>query len=334
MSGRRSLDFFLNRKDAGSRLDTAVASRFPDTSRSIISRLIREGMIRVDGRISKPGQRAAEGSRVTGTIPGPESEYPRMLLPEPLPLNILFEDDFCLVLNKPPGIVVHPSPGHYGRTLANALIFHRPELKGVGYGPDRPGIIHRLDKDTSGVLLAAKTSPAFSDISSQFKARCVEKTYLGLVYGSPEQDSGEIDSPIGRHREHRKKMSAVSFSKARPAETHWRVIGRYGRLSLLQYTIKTGRTHQIRVHSASISCPIAGDSLYGIKKPEKFLKDSKRLLRIIRGINRQMLHAWRIRFTHPETGSEMIVEAPLAEDMKSVIKELDPDLDFNATPSA
>lgn len=317
-----SISFTVTKSEAGIRLDTLIASRHPELSRNTISRLIRGGAVRVDNRTCKPAFKAIEGNHVAGTIPVFKDPQADALVPESIPLDILFEDDEWLALNKPPGVVVHPAPGHDRQTLANALIHHRPELSGIGSVPGRPGIVHRLDKDTSGILLVAKSQAAFKHLSAQFKARSIEKKYLGLVYGQPKKETGRIDLPIGRHPTHRKKMSATRYAMGRPAETLWRVKSRYDRIALIEYTIKTGRTHQIRVHSAAINCPIVGDPDYGIKKPHKFLQDNQKLISLVQSVSRQMLHAWLIRFAHPKTGESVFIEAPTAPDMESILREL------------
>jgi len=318
-----SIAFTISSSEAGIRLDALVSDRYPALSRNTISRLIREGAIQVNNQPRKPAFKPAAGDYVTGMIPAVnDSATTETLLPDAIPLDILFEDTAYLALNKPPGVVVHPAPGHRRQTMANALIHYRPELDGIGDTSGRPGIVHRLDKDTSGILLVAKSKAAFRHLCAQFKARTIEKKYLGLVYGQPETDTGFIDLPIGRHTEHRKKMSASRYNRARPAETSWQVKTRFDRVTLMEYAIKTGRTHQIRVHSAAINCPIIGDSVYGIKRPHKFLQSYPKLRQALAGVHRQMLHAWRIKFLHPETDAPIFIEAPVAPDMARVIRDI------------
>lgn len=334
MAGECLIEFTFNGPaQSKERLDVIVAARHPELSRNAASRLIREGSIRVDNKVCKPSYKPIPGERISGVVPAaplaashailPAEIQPDEIPPDAIPIHILFEDSHCLALNKPPGLVIHPAPGHNRRTLVNALIHHRPEIRGTGSSPDRPGIVHRLDKDTSGLLLVAKTQAAFKSLSAQFKERRMEKKYLGLVYGRPPAEEGHIDLPIGRHIKNRKKMSATRCATARPAETFWRVRRFMGRMTLMEYTITTGRTHQIRVHSTSIHCPIAGDPVYGIKKPERFLRQAPELKPVAAGIERQMLHAWQIRFTHPASGHPVSIEAPIPEDMASVIEKLD-----------
>ena len=237
--------------DDGLRLDTVVARHLTAVSRSMAAALIRKGLIEVQGITRKPGYKVKAGEAITGRIPAPETIE---LKPEPIPLNILYEDDDLVVVNKPPGMVVHPAVGHAKGTLVNGLLYHCPDLEGIGF-ERRPGIVHRLDKDTSGALVVAKNQVAMNHLARQFKVRKVAKTYLALVYGDMPADSGVIELPVGRHPVHRKKMS-VHSRRGRDAETRWRISERYGGLSLLDLDLKTGRTHQIRVHCAAMQHPI------------------------------------------------------------------------------
>ena len=331
MAGECLIEFtFSGPADSKERLDAIVAARHPDLSRNAVSRLIREGSIRVNNKVCKPSYKPLPGEHISGVIPAVagDSQHSTAIAadgipPDDIPIHILFEDAHCLALNKPPGLVIHPAPGHRRRTLVNALIHHRPDIRGTGSSPDRPGIVHRLDKDTSGLLLVAKTQAAFQSLSAQFKERQMEKKYLGIVYGRPPSGEGRIDLPIGRHVKNRKKMSATRYATSRPAETFWRVRRFLGHMTLVEYTITTGRTHQIRVHSAAIHCPIAGDTVYGIKKPKRFLQQAPELKPVTASIERQMLHAWQIRFTHPAAGTPVFIEAPMPEDMRAVIEALD-----------
>ncbi|HMA67402.1 MAG TPA: RluA family pseudouridine synthase [Desulfosalsimonadaceae bacterium] len=321
MNGGRNFTVkFHAESDAGRRLDVLTAERYPRFSRSTVARLIREGRIRVNDKPCKPGYKPAAGDRISGEIPESVEADPS-LQPEAIPLCIILSDAHCLAVNKPPAMVVHPSPGHFGGTLAGALLYHFPEIQGVGTAPERPGIVHRLDKDTSGVILAAKTPSAFQNLTAQFKNRSVEKHYLALTYGRPQQESGHIDLPIGRHRLNRKKMSASSPTRARQALTFWRLWCFWEGVSLMEYRIATGRTHQIRVHSSAIGCPIVGDSVYGPKKPTRLLHNPK-LRGIIQAVPRQMLHAWQIRFLHPEDGRPVCIQAEPANDMQYVLEHL------------
>jgi len=324
MGDHWSISFIVAEPEAGNRLDALIAARYPELSRNTVNRLIREGAVQVNSRTCKPAFTPPAGSQISGRIPASiNTSPPGTLVPESMPLDILFEDAECLVLNKPPGVVVHPAPGHDRQTIANALIHYCPQLSTVGNTQGRPGIVHRLDKDTSGILLVAKSQAAFTNLSAQFKTRRIKKIYIGLVYGRPDQETGRVDLPIGRHADHRKKMSATKYSRGRPAETLWWVKRRYDRITLMQYAIKTGRTHQIRVHSAAINCPIIGDAVYGIKKPRKFLQNDTKLVSVVQSVTRQMLHAWQLRFAHPVSGETIAIQAPPAPDMQSIIRQLD-----------
>ncbi len=293
--------------DAGKRLDALITSRIPDVSRSRVTHLIRCGSIRVNGTLKKPGYRVRSGEKINGTIPFPE---PVPFIPEPIPIHILYEDSCVIVVNKPPGLVVHPSPGHASGTLANALCYHCPTLQGIGPRL-RPGIVHRLDKDTSGTLVVAKTGSVHQHLSGQFKTRAVEKVYLALVHGHIDTDSGTILLPVGRDPIHRKKMSTKSRT-GRSAETGWSVRERFNNATWLELVLKTGRTHQIRVHCAAMAHPIIGDPVYGRRRLNKRRVSARR----------QMLHAWRLGFMHPETGKRMMFESPVARDMQVLIERL------------
>ena len=298
--------------DSGKRLDLLVASHISGCSRSVVANLIRNGKIRVQGGVKKPGYRARTGDEICGTIPPPE---PVLFKSEPIPIDILYEDDDIIVLNKPPGMVVHPAPGHYSGTLVNALLYHCPGLEGIG-GEIRPGIVHRLDKDTSGVMVVTKNDAAHQDLALQFKSRSIQKKYLALVYGRMESDSGRVSLPIGRHPVDRKRMS-IHSRKSRMAETTWRVRKRFARATLIELDLKTGRTHQIRVHCAAIKHPIVGDSVYGGRKAGKSIPND-----LFKSVPRQMLHAWRLQFTHPKTQKTRCFEAPIPSDMGDMLEKL------------
>jgi 23S rRNA pseudouridine1911/1915/1917 synthase len=232
-----------------------------------------------------------------------------------MPLSILYEDRDVIVLNKPPGLVVHPGAGHESRTLANALLFHCPGLEGLGDGI-RPGIVHRLDKETSGCMVVAKNVLAYESLRRQFKMREVRKAYLALVYGEVKRPAGVIKLPIGRHPRDRKKMSTQS-RRTRPTETRWKITERFSGMTLLEIDLKTGRTHQIRVHCAAMGHPVVGDATYGKKRKLKEVP-SRQTQEILRTVGRHMLHAWQLTFSHPKTGTLMRFESPLAKDMASV----------------
>jgi 23S rRNA pseudouridine1911/1915/1917 synthase len=312
----------VEESDAGRRLDTAVASHLPDCSRSLAATLITSQNILVDQQPKKPGYRIRFGDKIQGHIPAPELiEYE----PEPIPLHILYQDRHIIVINKQPGLVVHPAPGHSSGTLVNALLFHCPDLGAIG-GEIRPGIVHRLDKDTSGTMIAAKSAAAHEELARQFKAREVQKKYLALVYGDVKSDTGEIKLPIGRHPVDRKRMSTTT-RKGRAAETAWQVRERLDGITLLELNLKTGRTHQIRVHCATIGHPVVGDPVYRPRKLFTDLKDklsnhSPPIIAALKSADRQLLHAWQLGLTHPNTGKYMTFEAPLPADMVKLMEGL------------
>ena len=312
----------VDESDQDRRLDAVVAAHLPACSRSLAANLIANHKILVDNQPKKPGYRVRSGQEIIGRIPAPE---PVECQPEPIPLDILYQDRHIVVLNKPAGLVVHPAPGHRRGTLVNALLYHCPDLGGIG-GEIRPGIVHRLDKDTSGTMVVAKNAQALETLAQQFKTRTVRKKYLALVYGDLKNDEGTIKLPIGRHPVHRKQMSTTT-RKGRSAETSWRVREKFKAITLIELTLKTGRTHQIRVHCTAMGHPIVGDQVY---RSRKWLKDIDRLFSgesssmatQLKAVPRQMLHAWRLRLTHPGTGEIMTFESPIPTDMETVIDKL------------
>jgi 23S rRNA pseudouridine1911/1915/1917 synthase len=315
MHDQSAFTILVDSHDSGKRLDLYIASCISDCSRSVATNLIRHGKIRVQGMVRKPGYRIKAGDEICGCIPPPT---PVLFKPEPIPIDILHEDDDIIVINKQPGLVVHPAPGHHSGTLVNALLYHCPKLNGIG-GALRPGIVHRLDKDTSGVLVAAKNDRAHHHLSRQFKSRRIKKKYLALVYGKMESDSGSVSLPIGRHPVDRKKMSTNS-RKSRVAETTWQIRERFEWASLIVVNLKTGRTHQIRVHCAAIKHPVMGDKVYGPRKTGgKKVANGKNLFGMV---PRQMLHAWRLVLTHPVTEAMVSFEAPIPSDMQAVMTAL------------
>jgi 23S rRNA pseudouridine1911/1915/1917 synthase len=314
MHVQSAFTFHVEPTDSGKRLDLYIAALIPDCSRSLATTLIRNGNIRVQDAVKKPGYRVRAGDEVHGHIPPPA---PILFKPEPIPIEILHEDDHIIVVNKRPGLVVHPAPGHYSGTLVNGLLYHCPFLEGIGTAL-RPGIVHRLDKDTSGVLVVAKNNRAHQHLAKLFKSRRIQKKYLALVHGTMESDSGKISLPIGRHPVDRKKMSTKS-RKSRVAETTWRIKERFEPASLIELDLKTGRTHQIRVHCAAIHHPVIGDPVYGRKNTWKNVDRGQELFG---SIKRQMLHARRLEFSHPATQETVCFEAPLPSDMQSVIEAL------------
>lgn len=308
--------FIATESEAGHRLDTVIAARLPTLSRSRASRLIRAGHITVNGLTKKPGYLTRPGDVVRSEIPSPE---PVKCKPEAIPLSILHEDRDIIVLNKPPGLVVHPGAGHKSKTLANALLFHCPGLEAVG-SRIRPGIVHRLDKETSGTMVIAKNDLTHEGLSRQFKMRKIHKVYLALVYGEMNAPKGVIDLPIGRHPTDRKKMSTQS-RRSRPTETRWKVKEAFSGVTLLEIDLKTGRTHQVRVHCAAIGHPVVGDAKYGRKRRWKGLL-AEQTGEILGTVRRQMLHAWQLTFLHPGTEKLMGFESPLPKDMASVLDSL------------
>jgi 23S rRNA pseudouridine1911/1915/1917 synthase len=279
------------------RLDTSITEHLPDLSRSRVQKLIEQGHIQVNGQICTDKKRkVGEGDRLGITIP---DSQPLELAAEAIDLDILYEDDELIIINKPAGLVVHPAPGHESGTLVNALLYHCPNLAGIG-GVQRPGIVHRLDKDTTGALVIAKTDRSHQHLQAQLKAKTARREYLGIVHGSPKTAHGSIDLPMGRHRFDRQKMAVIPVEKGgRNALTHWQLLERLGNYSLLEFRLETGRTHQIRVHSSQIGHPILGDPLYS----------SGRSIGV--NLSGQLLHAYRLILEHPCTGESITSIAPI-----------------------
>lgn len=332
MQDNHEISILIDEPDDGKRLDVVISSHIPSCSRSYASSLITEGKIRVRDARKKPGYHVKTGDDISAHIPPPK---PIAALPEPMDIDVCYEDEYLIVVNKPPGLVVHPAPGHNTGTLVNGLLHHCPDLKGIG-GDIRPGIVHRLDKDTSGMLVVAKDAPSLNHLARQFKSREIAKTYIALVHGEIENKQGHIALPIGRHPVDRKRMSALDnhhaygrgAGKAREAETLWTVRDRFEGVTSLELNPRTGRTHQIRVHCAAIGHPIVGDSLYG-KARGKGSASSKETIALLRSVHRQMLHAWRIRFTHPVSEEAMAFESPLPWDMKDLLGRLERMRDYS-----
>jgi 23S rRNA pseudouridine1911/1915/1917 synthase len=304
--------FIVPEPDQGSRLDQFLASH-TEFSRARLVRWLKAGQVLVNNKSQPASYRVRMGDRVSLTVPPPE---PSRLSPEALPLDILYEDRDIILVNKPPGLVVHPAPGHRGGTLLNALLHHCPNLAEVGE-VSRPGLVHRLDKDTSGVLVAAKTAPAHATLVRQFQDRQVDKTYVALVWGRFAKERGEIDQEVGRHPSARQKMS-VHPRRGKPAVTSWRVLAEYpGPVTLLELSPKTGRTHQLRVHLAALGHPIVGDATYGGGAAR--LRGTPHLKGLRPLVTRQLLHAKSLRFSHPRSGAPVSGEAPLREDFQAVV---------------
>jgi len=312
----------IDEENAGQRIDKFLAAEILDRSRAQIQDLIKEGRVTVLGVPVKPSYRLTAGDIVVARVPAAEEAG---LVPQQLPLDVIYQDDDVVVVNKPAGMVVHPAAGHKRGTLVNALLHHCPALTGIG-GQLRPGIVHRLDKDTSGTLVVAKTPAAHADLARQFHDRRVQKIYLALVYGQMPTLSGQVDLPVGRHPVDRKRMSTAS-RRGRWARTRWRAKEVFGGVSLLELELLTGRTHQIRVHCAHLQHPVVGDRVYSSRRR---LKEAARQLGIqnpgvadaLLAVNRQMLHARQLSFSHPQTGRPLVMQSPLPADMQQLIDAL------------
>ncbi|MDL1970332.1 MAG: RluA family pseudouridine synthase [Candidatus Desulfofervidaceae bacterium] len=308
--------YFIEEKDAGKRLDVFLAT-VTGLTRSQIGKIIDQAQVKVNDKVvTKAGYKLKLQEKVAFIPPLLQALE---LTPEPIPLDILYEDEHLIVVNKSPGLVVHPAPGHFQGTLVHALLYHCPNLSGIG-GVKRPGIVHRLDKDTSGVLVVAKDDQTHQGLSHQFKERVVKKQYLALVFGIPTRSQGKIDFSLGRHPKDRKKIS-IRTKKPRIAVTLWQLKEEFSSASLLLCEPKTGRTHQIRVHLAVIGHPILGDPIYFRKSKLNQIK-SKSLRTLLWQVPRLMLHAWRLEFMHPVTQKNMTFEAPLPSDMVTFIQQL------------
>lgn len=282
-------------------------------SRSRIQRLIKEGSITINGERVKSNHNVRPGEKVSVVIPAPQSLE---AFPEDIPLDVYYEDDSVILINKPPGMVVHPAVGNWSGTLVNALLFHCNNLSGIG-GKIRPGVVHRLDKDTSGLIVFAKNDKAHRILSKQIKGRLIKRRYIAIVLGDLA-GSGKIEVPIGRALADRKKMS-VKTKKGRGAVTHYKVIKRLGGITLVEVTLETGRTHQIRVHFSHIKHPVLGDPVYG-GRPQDFFQNKNKGLKTM--LKRQMLHAETLGFFHPETGEYVEFSSPIPPDMEEVLKTL------------
>lgn len=313
----RTYSFPITDKQRNIRLDVFLASQISDLTRSRVQELIRKELVKVDGRSPKAGYRLKKGDQVSVLIP---PAVPYELQAEPVDFSLVHEDASLIVLNKPPGLVIHPAPGHPKGTLVHGLLQHCDDLSAIG-GVLRPGIVHRLDKDTSGLVVVAKNDQAHDFLAKQFKARTVEKQYVAIVHGTMDGAEGEIDLAIARHPRRRKEMS-VQPNKGKAALTFWGIMEEFGHgFTLLSVTPKTGRTHQIRVHLSYLGHPIVGDPLYGYKrnwwKRRAFLAS-----RILPLVTRQQLHAETLGFIHPESEEYCEFKAPMPEDMDRILKAL------------
>lgn len=304
-------------ESAGDRLDVFVSSNVACVSRSRAKHLIENGFVRVDGRAVKASYCVSRGEEVVVEIPKPTAPSAEA---EDIPLDIIYEDADMIVVNKPAGMVVHPAAGHPRGTLVNALLAHCKDLSGIG-GELKAGIVHRIDKGTSGAIMAAKNDFSHNSLASQFKARTVKKVYVALVIGSMRGESGVIDASIGRSLRDRKRIS-MHTKKGREALTEWRVIERFGKyLSLLEVRIRTGRTHQIRVHLAEAGHPLVGDPTYGGTRKAKMIADEHARW-IVENFPRPALHALRLEIAHPRTNQRMKFEAKIPDDIEDILKEL------------
>ena len=291
----------------GERFDAFVARVCPELSRSAAQRLIEEGCVKINGKPGKKNDKLKVGDQISVTIPEPREVD---IVAKEMPLDIVYEDEDLLVINKPKGLVVHPAAGHQDDTLVNGLLYALgDDLSGIN-GELRPGIVHRIDKDTSGLLAVAKNDLAHAVLASQLKDHTMARTYEAIVCGSFREDSGTVDAPIGRHPSDRKKMT-VTERNSKHAVTHWEVVARYRGYTHIRCRLETGRTHQIRVHMAYIGHPILGDLVYGRKKPEL-------------GQSSQVLHAGALCFRHPRDGRPVMVFAPLLEYFQQVLQKLQP----------
>ena len=334
-------EYTVEQDESGIRIDRFIADRESELSRSFIQKLISDGHVTVDGSQTKSSYKVGAGDTVKLILPRRESEtVPRA---EDIPLDIVFEDNELIVVNKPAGMVVHPAAGVDSGTLVNALLAHvSTELPGhtankqgvqeeyeedaeefdlISISPKRPGIVHRIDKGTSGIIVVAKTITAYYSLAEQIREHSVRRKYIALVCGDPKQDSGIIVAPIGRNRRDRKKM-AVTPVNSKEAITQFSVKERYGNFSMVELTLKTGRTHQIRVHMAHIGHPVVGDPTYGNRKRALRIVTSPKVKTAIQRLSRQALHARLLGFIHPATGEYMEFSAPIPDDIQDVIDAL------------
>ena len=290
----------------GERADAFLARSLPDLTRSACQKLLEKGLVLLDEKPLRKNDRLSPGQELEVTLPDPE---PLDVVPQNIPLDVVYEDGDVIVVNKPVGLVVHPAPGHPDSTLVNALLYHcGTSLSGIN-GTLRPGIVHRIDRDTSGLIIAAKNDRAHLALAAQLQDHTLARTYEAVTVGGLKEDSGTVDAPIGRHPVDRKKM-AIDRKNGKPAVTHWTVLGRYPGYTHVECRLETGRSHQIRVHMASIGHPLLGDVVYGSKKPWP-------------GLAGQCLHARRLKFIHPTTGQPVEVECPLPDWFQKVLRQID-----------
>ena len=290
----------------GERADAFLARSLPELTRSACQKLLEKELVLLDEKPLRKNDRLSPGQELEVTLPDPE---PLDVVPQNIPLDVVYEDGDVIVVNKPVGLVVHPAPGHPDGTLVNALLYHcGTSLSGIN-GTLRPGIVHRIDRNTSGLIIAAKNDRAHLALAAQLQDHTLARTYEAVTVGGLKEDSGTVDAPIGRHPVDRKKM-AIDRKNGKPAVTHWTVLGRYPGYTHVECRLETGRTHQIRVHMASIGHPLLGDVVYGSKKPWP-------------GLAGQCLHARRLKFIHPTTGQPVEVECPLPDWFQKVLRQID-----------
>ena len=298
-------EYFVTEETAGDRIDKFLAEQYENLSRSFLQKLLKSGEVMVDGRPVKASYKVAEGDLISFEVP--EAVEPE-IVPEDIPLDILYEDHDVILVNKPKGMVVHPAAGHYTGTLVNALMFHcKEDLSGIN-GVLRPGIVHRIDKDTTGALLVCKNDTAHRDLAEQLKCHSIRRRYRAVVQGNLKDDEGTIEGPIGRHPTDRKKM-AINHKNGKDAVTHYKVLERFGQATYVECRLETGRTHQIRVHMASIGHPLLGDTVYGSSRNPYHLEG-------------QALHAMILGFVHPRTDEYMEFTAPLPEYFVKLLSKL------------
>ena len=302
-------EIFITEEISGDRIDKFLSEQCEELSRSFIQKLLKSGEVFVGAKAVKPSYKVTEGDMISFEVP--EAVEPE-ILPEDIPLDIVYEDHDVILVNKPKGMVVHPAAGHYTGTLVNALMYHcKDDLSGIN-GVMRPGIVHRIDMDTTGVLIICKNDLAHNSIAEQLKEHSITRRYQAIVHGNLKVDEGIVDAPVGRHPQDRKKM-CINHQNGKHAVTHYKVLERFGNFTLIEAQRETGRTHQIRVHMAYLKHPLLGDELYGPVKS----KTASKL-----GAKRQMLHAGILGFVHPSTGEYMEFESPLPEDFEKVLEKL------------
>ncbi len=313
---------FVIEEDLDRRLDVCIVERMPHLSRSFVQKLITDGYVTVNSKTQRPGYKVRRGDHIKVAVPKTE---PTTISAQNIPLDVLYEDDHIIVINKPKGMAVHPAPGNWSGTLVNAILAHCPNLSGIG-GVERPGIVHRLDKDTSGLIVVAKTDQAHRMLQQQIQKRTAERKYTALVWDETKFNEAVVEAPIGRHPTDRQKMAVIKDTTrytAREAITRLRVIERYKGFTLLEAKLETGRTHQIRVHCSFIGHPVVGDPVYGGTKrtvPQSYSKlQQQELEQLIGNLQGQALHAHSLVFEHPFKHEMLSFEAPLPPDMQALV---------------